>query len=522
MIKIFGKLAGEHQNRLLDDLQQGGAVYFEYEHLPFYAADKTPILLAVLFLREGVDANPRDTCLISDQPAKMRALVSAQASSHADTSYPGLFAEVARLSGLTPLELTRPLRLTPTFIPKPWGQERWYTGIEARGMSRMEDTPIAWVLDIFGRRLTGHAADTGAAPILLKILDPHPEENLGDLYFEMHQEKVEVYVVTHLDAAAWGTGPGQIRYGFNQDALREAPSREEFLQLYLSAVEAYREVRAQLDALLDERKHHAGMDPNQAMSPATHAQWNKDLPQDLLAEEVRRRDAMYAYTSVQDLAVGDVIQVQPGMPHSLQHGVRVVEFQTPHYERFILSFGQKVLTQPGWDTQEALLLANTQGAPPASIKAVAPGIDQIADFSRFQVLRIMLAAGDSKILPWEGRFEKRFKKNSEQGTEQNFVTSYALAIGILGELSISQVEAGRRRQKKTAPHRLYTKVLPEEAFYIPAAGKQLLLTNTGSGQASILIAFPSKKSSKKSSEEASLPSGSKPGGNPEWRRKPPA
>ena len=483
MIKIFGKLTGEHRHRLLDDLQQGG-VYFEYEHLPSYAADKTPVLLAVLFLRELLDASPRDTCLISDQPARMRALVSAQASTQADTSYPSLFAEVARLSGLTPLELTRPLRLTPVFIPKPWGQEIWYTGIEARGMSRMGDTPMAWVLDIFGRRLTGDAADTGATPILLKILDPHPVENLGDLYFEMHQEKVEVYVITHLDAAAWGQGPGQIRYGFNQDALREAPSREAFLHTYLSAVEAYREVRTQLDALLDEMKCTAGMDPNQAISPATQLQWNKDLPQDLLAEEARRRDAMYAYTAVQDVAVGDVIQVQPCMPHSLQHGVRVVEFQTPHYERFILSFGQKVLTQPGWDTREALLLTNTQAAPPASIKIVAPGIDLLADFSAFQVVRIMLAAGDSKILPWEG-FDKSSEKSFEKG--------YALAIGILGELRISQGEAGRH-QGETAPNRLYTKVLPEEAFYIPATGEQLQLTNAGPGPASILVALPYKES----------------------------
>ena len=228
----------------------------------------------------------------------------------------------------------------------------------------------------------------------------------------------------------------------------------------------------------------AGMDPNQAISPATQLQWNKDLPQDLLAEEARRRDAMYAYTAVQNVAVGDVIQVQPCMPHSLQHGVRVVEFQTPHYERFILSFGQKVLTQSGWDTREALLLANTQAAPPASIKIVAPGIDLLADCSAFQVVRIMLAAGDSKILPWESLI---------RAVRRALIRAMRWLLVFLGScVSVRGRQAGT--PGKTAPNRLYTKVLPEDAFYIPATGEQLQLTNAGPGPASILVALPYKES----------------------------
>ena len=50
---------------------------------------------------------------------------------------------------------------------------------------------------------------------------------------------------------------------------------------------------------------------------------------------------------------GDAIRIGPLIPHSLRHGVRVAEVQTPVYERLIISFNQKVLTQKGWNTDEA-------------------------------------------------------------------------------------------------------------------------------------------------------------------------
>jgi hypothetical protein len=60
------------------------------------------------------------------------------------------------------------------------------------------------------------------------------------------------------------------------------------------------------------------------------------------------------FTWLKPVSVGDVVQVPRLLPHALQHGVRVVEFQTPVYERKILSFGQRVLTQGHWDTEEAV------------------------------------------------------------------------------------------------------------------------------------------------------------------------
>ncbi len=469
MIEMLGKLEVGAKDDLWRDKQSregANCVYFEYVHLPSYAEDRTPVPLAVLFLRDPVHDTPYDTCLISDKPTEMRVAVCAQNHHATSATNATLFAEVARLTGLTPLELTRPLRLAPVFIPKPWGREIWYTGIESRGMSSMQDIPIAWILDIFGGLLAGDDTDTWTAPILLKILDPHPLENLGDLYFEIHTKKVEVYVVTGLDAAAWPEGVGQIRYGFNQALLQSYSSQANFLQDYLTSVEAYRKVRYQIDALLDDIKRKAGKDPNQAISPETQAQWHTQLPKPLLVEEGRRREAMYAYTAVHDVAVGDVIQVQPFTPHSLQHGVRVIEFQTPHYERFILSFGQKVLTQPDWDTQEALPLATTDKTEPGSVKEMSPGIDQIADFDQFQVLRLRIADGDSKMLHCKG---------------------YALAIGILGEVDINRAVAEKQAQKRAGRD---ARVLPEEAVYIPAAREQLQFTNVGSEPASILVAFP--------------------------------
>ena len=52
------------------------------------------------------------------------------------------------------------------------------------------------------------AAGIAAPVILLKVLDPHPEPVRGDLYFEVHEHKREVYVVTAVDRNAWPGRPG--------------------------------------------------------------------------------------------------------------------------------------------------------------------------------------------------------------------------------------------------------------------------------------------------------------------------
>ncbi|HEY0892512.1 MAG TPA: hypothetical protein VGE32_05585, partial [Cellvibrio sp.] len=82
------------------------------------------------------------------------------------------------------------------------------------------------------------------------------------------------------------------------------------------------------------------------------------------------------------------------VPHALQHGVRVVEFQTPVYERKILSFGQKVLTQTHWDTEEALALVDMDFShlQTPELLSIAPEsrVERIVNFDDFEVQRIQL------------------------------------------------------------------------------------------------------------------------------------
>ena len=94
------------------------------------------------------------------------------------------------------------------------------------------------------------------------------------------------------------------------------------------------------------------------------------------------------------LTVGDVVIVPKLVPHALQHGVKVVEFQTPVYERKILSFGQKVLTQSHWDTVEALELADLDFAQLQAPEMLELDshlrIERIVNFDTFEVRRILL------------------------------------------------------------------------------------------------------------------------------------
>ena len=71
-------------------------------------------------------------------------------------------------------------------------------------------------------------------------------------------------------------------------------------------------------------------------------------------ETLKNRRSMQAFTGSRALRKGDVVQVAPHVPHSLQQGVQVFEFQTPTYERNIISFNQKVLTQDHWDSDYAI------------------------------------------------------------------------------------------------------------------------------------------------------------------------
>jgi hypothetical protein len=270
-----------------------------------------------------------------------------------------------------------PVSLQPEYIAKPWGREIWYTGVERRGVCNFAcgdaRTPIPWLQAALPTALAGAS---GQPLVLLKILDPSPLPVLGDLYFELHEKKREVYVVTHIDRGAWPDGVGYIRYGFDPQVVAHYATTGQFRAAYLESVLAYEALRRELDDFAER-----GLAPGPAR----------------LARETLLRERMERFTHLCPLRVGDVIQMPLLLPHALQHGVRVVEFQTPTYERKIVSFGQKVLTQDHWDSREAVeqmrLVAPAMAAPRSLHHSAGVGAEQLVDFPDFEVQRLTLRAG---------------------------------------------------------------------------------------------------------------------------------
>ncbi|OZY84946.1 hypothetical protein CBP51_17460 [Cellvibrio mixtus] len=296
--------------------------------------------------------------------------------------------------------ISAPLFLSPVHVPKPWGQEVWYTGIEARGQAEVigegGNLPLPWVLEFLRHRLA--LGDAGQL-ILLKVLDPLADECYGDLYFELHEQKQEVYVVTHVDQQAWPDGRGAIQLGFDPAIRARYTTNEAFKLAYGVAVSDYEKVRRAIDDLLDHKKREQGIALDQPIAACQLRLWMNELAQDaeykaLVDREKILKQVMDGFVALHPLAVGDVVAVPRLVPHALQHGVRVVEFQTPVYERKILSFGQKVLTQKHWDTAAALNLVDMDSAllvPPTVLcHSEALQVQRIVNFEDFEVRRIRL------------------------------------------------------------------------------------------------------------------------------------
>lgn len=272
--------------------------------------------------------------------------------------------------GSTDIALDEAVALVPVAIAKPWGQELWYTGIEARGESRVQGTPGSIPLSHY-LALAPQQICAATPPLLLKTLDPSPEPVLGDLYLEAHESKQELYLVTHVDRSAWPDGVGAIRLGVNQNLRRQYADDEAFRAAFLEAVGAYERVRRAID------------------QGAEHYE----------RTEREARQTMDQFTNLAPLRVGDVVNVPPWVPHSLQHGVRVAELQTPTYERLIIAFAQRVLTQPHWDSQRAIQGLQLDPPPPATRRRTAPGIEQIANCADFTAWRVEVAPGASVQVP---------------------------------------------------------------------------------------------------------------------------
>ena len=426
-MKSLGKLESVSP----DLLDLPGASHFCIEHFADYQSQPTSIQLQVILLHEAGEIYT----IISDH----------EFPPGTDPDNLGDLTAAANKVGSEPICLTRPFELETVSIQKPWGQEIWYSGIEQRGVSTVKSVPLPWLLSVFGDYL-----GCAGSPMLLKILAPFPEPNLGDLYFEMHEKKIEVYVVTQIDPEAWPTGSGKIRYGFDQDVIKEFESVASFRDSYQLAVTEYRLIRYEVDAQLRSLKKQQGLVAGDLLAPAEYNKLIAQIDPELNAREEQLRKIMYRHTGMLDLSIGDVVTVTPMVPHSLQHGVRVIEFQTPHYERYILSFGQEVLTQDHWDTDSALAGARTEISTPTPTVQISPGLDLIADFDAFKVTRLMLEPGNSA--------------NTQH-------TNYTMIIGVAGEMALDDLTA----------------VGPEQAFF-QAPKEVLRFTNRGNTPATVLIA----------------------------------
>ncbi len=265
----------------------------------------------------------------------------------------------------------KPVKLEPVRIAKPWGHEIWYTGMEERGESSVlidgANVPLSEYLASNPGLIANHAP-----VLLLKILDPKPQPVAGDLYFEVHEEKQEVYVVTHIDPSAWPDGVGGIRFGMDQDKRQTFADAHQFRAAYLEAVQQYEKIRRQIDE-----------------------QGATDLEQ----AEQDARAHMNSFAALRELRIGDVVKVPTWTPHSLLHGVRVVEFQTQTYERFIISFAQQVLTQDHWDSTHAIARMHIDAPLAETFEPVTPGVERVARFDDFNVWRVDLTLAETVELP---------------------------------------------------------------------------------------------------------------------------
>ena len=293
--------------------------------------------------------------------------------------------------------LQQPLPFQTVSISKPWGQEVWYTGVEERGVACFGSgdscVPIPFLLAVMPSVL---GETNSRSLILLKILAPLPEEVFGDLYFELHEEKQEVYIVTHVDTGAWPDAVGRMRLGFSPKAIEQAGSDAEFRKQFLQRVQAYRKVRKEIDNLLDNKRKQNGLTLNEELPVEQLKSWLQEIPSTLTAKEIELRQAMESYFGSLPLEVGDVVKVPLKVPHSLQHGVRTIEFQTPVYERQILAFCQKVLTQSDWDTERSVALMEVVPPLPQQLPLLQQeeglSVEQVVEFSDFQVQRIALTS----------------------------------------------------------------------------------------------------------------------------------
>lgn len=262
-------------------------------------------------------------------------------------------------AGSINVDLAAPQRLQTLAVEKPWGNELWLTGIEQRGECTIrigaEFLPLASYLALAPTLMLGEHT----LP-LLKVLVPGADSVRGDLYIEAHASKSELYVVSDIDEDAWPDGDAVLLLGLNQDKRTALASDDEFRAAYLNATQRYETTRRAIDS----------------GTPG------------LETTEEKQRLAVRSFLTEFNVALDSVVSVPPLLPHSLQHGVRVVECQTPVFERYILSFWQRVATQDHWDTKEAAPVLSLDTPPQNDPKPISDGLTEVGRFDAFSLYRL--------------------------------------------------------------------------------------------------------------------------------------
>ena len=348
-------------------------------------------------------------------PAKIKKILQTHANP---------LESLASQQSVAVLSSQHPLFLKTVCIPKPWGFEAWYTGVEKRGVALVETatgtTELPYALALFRQAyLKHHPEDL----ILLKTLNPVAEEVLGDLYLEMHEKKWEVYVVTEIDPQAWPSGEGIIKAGLHPEKIQQYQMQhgERWAECYLNDfaahVSAYERLRRSIDQQMDAMRQAHALALDAPLSPEQTQKFLAHLPPQQHDEEKKLRRQVYDFVGDLKVKAGDIIAFPSHQMHSLQHGIRVIEFQTPHYERLIVMFGQKVLTQSHWDTAKALRLMEpgVYQAPPLKVleKTKTRRVERFVEFPDFSADRITVG--------------------TQSDHSDKTGAAYHLLIGVLGE-----------------------------------------------------------------------------------------
>ena len=368
-----------------------------------------------------------------------------------------IFLEVINQNKISPIEAVAknrkaaiihaetPFRLDTLDIKKPWGYEKWYTGVEKRGVVNVVDkygkTELPYALNIFKKQiLKNHQEEL----ILLKKLIPSEKEIIGDLYYEMHEKKWEVYIVTEIDKSAWPNGEGIIKAGISPKKIDEyRKEHDKNWKLFLrkdfkKAISEYEDLRRYIDNS------------------------KNNLSKDLREKEKTLRENATSFVGDYFVKEGDIVSFPTFQIHSLQHGVKVIEFQTPHYERLILMFGQKVLTQNFWDSEEVFKKMETDIYKPPKIEILHKKkgilIERFVNFPDFTADRLFLQP----------------KMISENFLEND----YHILIIISGQATIIN-KFGEK-----------IFINPEDAVFIPISMKKYTIKNSKSKPLICLKAMP--------------------------------